>query len=127
MVDEKSRFKERSGNWGSLGGNTKMFPFRGVGTQQPGQTAQEGNGGRRDQTAKGGAAGVASQDNSKHGRTMSAKPSGNRDYAGTQSPGTTAATKSGGDSRFAEGGTTKMFGNRGSQRAIPGQTGPSGG
>lgn len=127
MVSEKSRFHEKGGNWGELGGKTHMHGFRGVGTQQPGQTAQEGSGGRRDQKASGGPSGVASQDNSKHGRTMSAKPSGNRDYAGTASGGTTAATKSGGDSRFAEGGSTKMFGNRGSQRAVGGQTGPSGG
>lgn len=119
MVSEKSRFHEKGGNWGSLGGNTKMHSFRGVGTQTPGQTSQEGSGGRRDQTAKGGPSGIASQDNSKHGRTMSAKPSGNRDYAGTASPDTTGPTKHGGDSRFAEGGKTHMFGNTGSQRARP--------
>lgn len=100
------------------GGKTKMFGWRGTGEQTPGQSAEEGTGPRRDQKAKAGPAGVASSNNSK-GVTAN-----NRDYAGTQASGTGAATKTGGDSKFAQGGKTAMFGNRGSQRATPGSSSP---
>lgn len=96
----------------------KMYGFRGSGKQQPGQTAQEGTGGRRDQTANGGGTGIASSDysNKKHGS--------NRYYAGTQQEGTTGPSMSGGDTKFAAGGKTKMFSNRGSRRAVGGNTAP---
>jgi hypothetical protein len=48
----------------------------------------------------------------------------NRDYAGTQSAGDSAAKKSGGNSKWAEGGKGQMFGNRGSLPAQGGKSSP---
>jgi hypothetical protein len=94
------------------GGNNKMHSWSGSGKQEPGQTAQEGTGGKRDMGPHaGGQVGFysASTDN-KFG-------------AGPQEPGgsaTTGARQPG----FAHGGSTNMFGNRGSLPAKPGCTCP---
>ena len=101
---------EKSANWGSLGGNHGMHKFSGTGTQTPGQSAQEGTGPRRGIDPKAGPTGLAGS-----GQT-------NKDYAGTQEPGHSGSCKSGGDGKFAQGGSTPMFGNRGSRPAIPGQS-----
>ena len=101
-------------SWGTLGGNGKMHSFEPTGTQVPDRTSQEGHSGsRRDIAAKGGGTGLA-------GSTGT----GNKDYAGTQQAGTSGATKTGGDHKFAEGGKTSMFGNRGSMRAEAGKSAP---
>jgi len=103
---------EKGSNWGSFGGKGHMAGFNPVGTQQPGGSAVDMSGGsRRGIEAKGG---------DKHGFYSSGTT--NKDYAGTQQPGTSGPTKTGGDQKFASGGTTKMFGNRGSQKAQPGQS-----
>jgi len=110
---EKSS-KSKKANWGSLGGNTKMHGFAPTGTQVPDRSSQEGHSGsRRGIEAKGG--------NNKAFYSAGAK---NTDYAGCQKPGVSAATKEGGNSKFAEGGSTKMFGNRGSLRAEGGKSSP---
>lgn len=96
--------------WGELGGNGKMHGFNGVGTQTPDRSSQEGSGGRRDQKAKGGASGVGSSEGTS-----------NKYHAGTQTPGQSAAHATNND-KFAKGGTTSMFGNRGSQRCEPGKS-----
>ena len=102
-------------SWGTLGGNGKMHSWSGTGTQVPGRTSQEGHSGsRRGIAAKGGGTGLAG----------SSEGTGNKDYAGTQQAGTSGATKTGGDHKFAEGGKTPMFGNRGSMRAEAGKTAP---
>ena len=100
--------------WGTLGGGSgKMHKFAPTGTQTPGQSSQEGHSGsRRDiKVQAGGKAGFYSA-------------SGNKSYAGTQTPGQTAADPAGGNDKFAKGGSTKMFGNRGSQRVEGGKTSP---
>lgn len=101
---------EKSANWGSLGGNNGMHKFSGTGTQEPGGSSQEGTGSRSGIAPKAGGTGLAGS-----GQT-------NKDYAGTQEAGHSGSCKSGGDGKFAEGGKTSMFGNRGSRPAIPGQT-----
>lgn len=108
-------------SWGTLGGNGKMHSFRGAGEQTAGQSSQEvsGNAGRREQKAQAGGTGIASSDyaNKKHGS--------NRYYAGTNTPGQSSADPSGGrGEKFAKGGTTSMFGNRGSIRAEAGKSSP---
>jgi hypothetical protein len=50
----------------------------------------------------------------------------NKDYAGTQSPGTSGPTKSGGNAKWATGGKTPMFGNNGSRAAKGGRSSPGG-
>ena len=105
---------EKGSNWGKFGGNTKMHGFEAVGTQKPGGSAVDMSGGsRRGIEAKGG---------TKNGFYSTGTT--NRDYAGTQQSGTSGPTKTGGDAKFAAGGSTKMFGNRGSQKAEPGKTSP---
>jgi hypothetical protein len=97
-------------NWGKLGGGGKMHGFDGTGTQKPGGSSQEGSGSKRGIEPKaGGAVGFYSA-------------SGNKSYAGTQTPGQSAATPSGGNDKFAKGGSTKMFGHTGSQRVEGGRT-----
>jgi hypothetical protein len=98
--------------WGTLGGGSgRMHKFEPTGTQVPDRSSQEGHsGGRRDQTAKGGKSGVGSSE----GAT-------NKYHAGTQTPGQSSAMATN-NNKFAEGGTTKMFGNRGSQRCEPGKS-----
>jgi hypothetical protein len=97
-----------------------MHGWSGTGTQKPDQSAQEGSGGRRDQKAEGGKAGVASSDETKHGKGSS-KQAPNRYGAGPQEAGVTA-TSGARQEGFAHGGKTKMFGNRGSQRCEPGKS-----
>jgi hypothetical protein len=110
-MSKSGTVKEKS--WGSLGGNNPMHSFNGVGTQVPGQSAQEGSGGRREQRANGGPGNVMSSDNSKG--TGSTKHGNNRYGAGPQVSG---AKQEG----FAHGGTTRMHGNTGSRRAVGGQS-----
>jgi|SRR5262245_28362957 len=103
---------DKKASWGSLGGNNKMHGWSGTGKQEPGQSAQEGHGSKR---------GIAPQAG---GQVGFYSASGNKSYAGTQTPGQTSSDPTGGDNKFAKGGTTKMFGNRGSQRAEGGKTSP---
>lgn len=105
----------KGGNWGELGGNGKMHGWSGTGTQTPGQTTQAGSGSKRGIEPKAGPSNV-----------IGYSSSGNKDYAGTQTPGVSGRTKQGGDKKFAEGGNGHMFGHRGSQKAVPGQSGPNG-
>lgn len=96
------------------GGNTPMHGRTGVATQKPGVSSQEGtsalSGGAGDPQAGGPGEGFYSNSGT------------NKDYAGAQVAGTSGPTKSGGNGKFAEGGKTAMFGNRGS---IPAQGGKS--
>jgi hypothetical protein len=101
----------KSGNWGSFGGSGHMHGWSGTGKQEPGQTAQEGTGSKRGIAPQAGGTG--------HGYSSGTT---NKDYAGTQMPGCSAATKQGGNSKFAEGGSTHMHGNTGSRKAIGGQS-----
>jgi len=100
--------------WGKLGGGSgKMHKFAGAGTQQPGGSSQEGHAtGRRDQKAKAG------------GHAVGFSTSGNTSYAGTQTPAQSSSKPTGGDKKFASGGNTKMFGNRGSIPSKAGQSSP---
>jgi hypothetical protein len=95
--------------WGSLGGNHAMHGWSGTGTQTPDRTSQEGSGAKR---------GIAPHAGGRD--PLSSQGQKNKDHAGTQTPGQSASMKSGGDSKFAEGGKTSMFGNRGSLPAKPG-------
>jgi len=106
---------EKGKSWGKLGGSSgQMQKFTPTGTQTPGQSSQEGHGGsRRDIKVQAGG----------HAIGFSSGAS-NKSYAGTQTPGQTSADPSGGNDKFAKGGSTKMFGNRGSQRAEAGKTAP---
>ena len=99
-------------SWGTLGGNGKMHAFAGAGVQKPAVSSQEGHAtGRREQKVSAG-----------NGHGFYSSGVSNRSYAGTQQAGVTATTPSGGKSKFAAGGTTKMFGNSGSQRVEGGRT-----
>lgn len=102
-------------SWGKLGGSHPMHGGKGVATQKPGVSSQEGS------TGLSGGAGDPQAGPSGAGFYSSA--TSNKDYAGTQSPGTSGPTKSGGNAKFAEGGKTPMFGNRGSQAAPGGRSG----
>jgi len=98
--------------WGKLGGGSgQMHKFSGTGTQKPGGSSQEGSGGRRDMKVKAGGHAVGFSTGT-----------GNTSYAGTQTPNQTSQKPSGGDSKFAKGGSGKMFGNMGSQRLEGGRT-----
>lgn len=97
--------------WGSLGGNTPMHSFSGSGSQKPASSSQQGTGGRRDQAAPTGGS---------HGFYSSSVK--NRDFAGTQVPGQSASKTSGSNDKFASGGKTKMFGNRGSLKVEGGRS-----
>jgi hypothetical protein len=110
-------------DWNTTG-NAHMFGWRGTGKQEAGQSAQEGTGSKRGIAPQAGGEVAYVSDNAKKGREMSAKPAHNTDYAGTASPGTSSPTKKGGDSRFAEGGSTHMFSNRGSLPAKGGCSAP---
>lgn len=113
MAKNKST-NEKGANWGSLGGNTHMHGFAPTGTQKPGVSSQEGHdGGRRGIAPKAGPSDV-----------MGFSESGNKSFAGTQTPGQSASHPTGEKNGFAKGGDTKMFGNRGSQKARPGCTAP---
>lgn len=93
-------------SWGKLGGSHSMHGREGTATQRPGVSSQEGqtplSGGAGDPQAGPSGAGFYSSETT------------NKDYAGTQKPGTSGPTKSGGNSKFAEGGKHAMLGNRGS-------------
>jgi hypothetical protein len=106
----------KKGNWGEFGGDTKMHGFAPTGTQTPGQSSQEGHSGSRRgiEPQAGGQVGFYST-----GTT-------NKDYAGTAEAGCSGPSKSGPNNKFAEGGKTHMWGNRGSQKAVPGQSGCNG-
>lgn len=103
------------GKWGKFGGSGHMYGWSGTGTQTPGHSSQEGDGPKTGHVAKGG---------NNHGFYSSGTT--NKDFAGQQEPGTSGRTKTGPNNKFAEGGKTHMFGNRGSQKAVPGQSGCNG-
>jgi hypothetical protein len=48
----------------------------------------------------------------------------NKSFAGTQTPGQSSSQPSGDKSGFAKGGSTSMYGNRGSIPAKPGCSSP---
>lgn len=97
------------------GGSGKMHGRTGTGTQRPGGSSQEGGGRLGGGVAvKAGPTGVGFYSNA----------ATNKDYAGTQLPGVSSATKSGGNGKFATGGKGSMFGNRGSLAARGGRTTP---
>ena len=111
MVDNK----ERGATWGKLGGTNPMHGKEGTGTQTPGHSSQEGGGAlSTDHAPQAGSSSVI-------GYSSGAS---NKSYAGTQTPGVSAATPTGGDQKFAEGGKTPMFGNRGSLPAKGGCSAP---
>lgn len=96
------------------GGSHPMHGAQGVGNQKPGVASQEGtssiSSGQEPDAGPPGAGFYSS------GAT-------NKDYAGNQKPGTSGPIKAGGNSKWAEGGKTPMFGNRGSMPCKPGQSG----
>lgn len=102
---------EKKTGFGKFGGSNHMYGFRGTGTQEPGQSAQEGTGPKRGIAPKAGG-----------DKAFVSSGASNTDYAGTQKAGVSAATKSGGDAKFASGGNTRMFGNTGSRKMVPGQS-----
>ena len=93
--------------WGTLGVSGKMHKLRRP-APDAGQSSQDHSGSRRTPGSGGNGKGSTA--------------SGNKSFAGTQTPGQTAADPSGGNDKFAKGGSTKMFGNRGSQRVEGGKT-----
>lgn len=108
---------EKKANWGSFGGNQKMHGFAPTGTQKEGVSSQEGHsGGRKDikPQAGGSSAGFYSASTT------------NKFGAGPQSPGVSASSQPHTTGVAAQGGKTRMFGNRGSQKAVGGQSGPNG-
>lgn len=116
MVANK-KTNEKGANWGKLGGDGKMHTFNGAGTQQPGGSSQEGHGARRGIEPNAGPSGVTG---------FSKNEARNSRGAGPQEPGQSSQSGARQDG-FAHGGTTKMFGNRGSRAMRPGQSGPDGG
>jgi hypothetical protein len=96
------------------GGSHKMHTWSGAGKQEPGQTAQEGTGGKRDMGPHAGSASAGFYSSS----------TDNKFGAGTQEPGQTASAGSR-QPGFAKGGTNKMHGNSGSRVAVPGQSSQS--
>lgn len=100
--------------FGKFGGSAKMHGRTGVATQKPGVSSQEGRG------ALSGGAGNP-QAGPRNAGFYSSEGT-NKDYAGTQLPGVSGATKSGGNSKFAEGGKNAMFSNSGSRAARPGRS-----
>ena len=107
--------KEKKGNWGSFGGSTKMHSFAPVGTQTPDRTSQEGHSGSR--TNGKPQAGPSNVMGFSEGTS-------NKSHAGTQTPGQSASQPSGDGGKFAKGGSTAMFGNRGSIPAKGGCSAP---
>ena len=92
------------------GGSGKMHSWSGTGTQEPGQSAQEGTGSKRGIEPKaGGQVGFYSSSTD------------NKFGAGPQEPGCSSQSGARQDG-FAKGGSTKMHGNTGSRQAVPGQT-----
>jgi hypothetical protein len=112
-------------SWGGLGGNNAMHSWSGTGKQEPGQTSQMGSGSKRGIAPHAGGQVAYVSDNAKRGREMNQKHGTNECFAGTQTPGQSASCPTGGDKNsFAKGGSTSMFGNRGSRRAEPGSSSP---
>jgi len=107
-----AKLGDKPSNWGSLGGSGKMHSFGAVGRQAPGGSAVAGSGGSRRGIAP--MAGPTGQGYS--------KPGTNESFAGTQTPGQSAASPTGARNDFAKGGTTKMFGPSGSRPSRGGQT-----
>jgi hypothetical protein len=104
------------------GGSNKMHGWSGTGTQEPGQSAQQGTGSKRGIAPKAGPSDVMGyRDHAKKGREMSATASANQFGAGPQEPGQSASSGARQDG-FAKGGTTPMHGNTGSTVAVPGQS-----
>lgn len=104
------------------GGNNRMHGWSGTGTQEPGQTAQEGTGAKRGIAPQaGGPNDGFYRDHTKSGREMSSTPSANKFGAGPQTSGQSASAQPRQDG-FAHGGTTSMHGNTGSRQAVPGQS-----
>lgn len=97
------------------GGKHAMHGPVGTGTQTPGQSSQEG---------KGSLGGSIAPQAGPAGAGFYSSAGTNKDYAGQQTPGVSAATKSGGDAKFAEGGKHAMHANTGSRPAIAGRTSP---
>jgi hypothetical protein len=97
------------------GGGGSMHPATGVGTQKPGQSSQEG---------KSSISSSQEPEAGGPGEGFYSSGATNKDYAGPQASGTSGPTKSGGNAKFAEGGKSAMFGNRGSMPAKAGQTTP---
>ena len=109
--------KSGKGNWGSFGGDNKMHGFQPTGTQESGKSSQEGHSGSRkgiQPQAGGSSAGFYSSSVT------------NKFGAGPQSPGQSGSAQPHTTGVAAKGGSTHMFGNRGSQKAVPGQSGPNG-
>ena len=107
---------EKTGNWGSFGGDGHMHKFAPTGKQEPGQSSQEGHSGSRRgiEPTAGGEVGFYSEDvHNKFG-------------AGPQEPGCSAQAGTHTTGVAAKGGTTHMFGNRGSRKAVAGQSGCDG-
>jgi len=104
----------KKANWGKLGGNNAMHSFDPVGTQQPGGSAVDGSGGSK--TSIKPLAGSSD--------VMGYSDSGNKSFAGTQTPGQSSSQPSGDKGGFAKGGKTAMFGNRGSTPAKGGCSSP---
>lgn len=94
------------------GGNTSMHKFSGTGTQEPGQSAQEGSGSRRGIEPKAGPSNVMG---------YSENEAKNSFGAGPAEPGQSASSGKRQDG-FAKGGNTSMHGNTGSRQAVPGQS-----
>lgn len=114
---QNKKGNEKQANWGDLGGNNKMHGFQPTGTQTPDRTSQEGHSGsRRGIEPQAGPSDVMGY----------SKSVTNSRGAGPQKPGQSHQEGSRQEG-FAHGGTTKMFGNRGSRPARPGCTGPDGG
>lgn len=115
MAEETKGSTTKKANWGKLGGTHAMHPARGTAEQKPGVSSQEGSAAlTSDQKVKAGPSGAG----------FYSTATTNKDYAGTQTPGVSAATKSGGNAKFAEGGSGQMFGNRGSLPARGGHSAP---
>lgn len=102
----------KKSNWGSFGGSTKMHSFSGTGTQEAGQSAQEGSGPKRGIAPKAGGSNAG----------FYSSGTSNQSYAGTQTCGQSASCPTGGNAKFASGGSTHMHGNTGSRKAVAGQS-----
>lgn len=104
------------------GGNNRMHGWSGTGTQEAGQSAQEGTGARRGIAPQAGGPNAGFfEDHTKTGR-HSGGTSPNVHGAGPQTSGQSASAQPRQDG-FAHGGTTSMHGNTGSRQAVPGQSG----
>lgn len=119
MAEETKGSTVKKANWGKLGGTHAMHGATGTAQQKPGVSSQEGSTSlNSNQKVQPGGPAAFVSDGSKGSSAT------NKDYAGTQTPGVSAATKSGGDDRWAKGGSGQMFGNRGSLPARGGHSAP---